>query len=92
MIVVYESAFQVFCESPYNVRNKPGSEFLKGIPTSWDETRVLGGMPGEYIVVARRSGERWYVGGMSVSPREISIKPDSFDDTEYRGVDWTEYS
>jgi alpha-glucosidase len=90
MMVVYESAFEVFCESPDNVRNQEGSDFLKGLPASWDETKVLQGMPGEYIAVARKSGDAWYIGGMSVLPREISIRPDFLDDKEYRGVSWTD--
>jgi alpha-glucosidase len=90
MMVVYESAFEVFCESPDNVRNQAGSDFLKGLPTSWDETKVLDGMPGEYIVVARKSGSAWYIGGMSLVPREISVKTDFLDDAEYRGVSWTD--
>ena len=90
MMVVYESAFEVFCESPDNVRNQAGSDFLKGLPTSWDETKVLDGMPGEYIVVARKSGNTWYIGGMSLIPRQISVKTDFLDDGEYRGVSWTD--
>jgi alpha-glucosidase len=90
MMVVYESAFTVFCESPDNVRNQAGSDFLKGIPASWDETRVLDGMPGEYIVVARKSGDTWYIGGMSVMPMEISIQADFLDDAGYRGVSWND--
>ena len=88
MFVVYESAFQVFCESPYNVRNQPGSEFLKGIPTSWDETRVLEAMPGEYIVLAKRYGEKWYIGGMSVDKREFSITTDFLGKKIYQGSIW----
>lgn len=90
MMVVYESAFQVFCESPYNVRNQPGSDFLKGIPTSWDETKVMEGMPGEYIVVARRSGDKWYLGGMSRDRRQIVIKADFLDDMEYSAITWSD--
>lgn len=90
MMVVYESSFTVFCESPDNVRNQAGSDFLKGLPTSWDETRVIDGMPGEYILVARRSGNTWYIGGMSVSPREVSIKADFLDDAEYHAVSWND--
>lgn len=90
MMVVFESAFGVFCESPDNVRNQAGSDFLKGIPASWDETRVLEGMPGEYIAVARKSGDVWYLGGMSVLPRKISIRPDFLDDAEYRAVSWSD--
>jgi alpha-glucosidase len=88
MMVVYESAFQVFCESPYNVRNQPGSEFLKGIPSSWNETKVLEGMPGEYIVVARKSGDTWYIGGMSLEKRSFRIKTDFLEGDTYQGVTW----
>lgn len=90
MFVVYESSLQVFCESPYNVRNQPGSDFLKGIPATWDETKVIDGIPGEYIVVARRSGERWYVGGMSVKERTFRIKTDFLGDKEYRAHLWAD--
>jgi alpha-glucosidase len=90
MMVVYESAFQVFCESPYNVRNQPGSDFLRGIPASWDETYVLAGMPGEYIVVARRSGNTWYVGGMSVKKRTLEINADFLGKIPYRMTLWSD--
>jgi alpha-glucosidase len=90
MMVVYESAFQVFCESPYNVRNQQGSDFLKGIPTTWDETKVLEGMPGEYILVARRSGDTWYLGGMSVGKRSFAINAGFLDDAVYQAVTWTD--
>jgi len=88
MMVVYESALQVFCESPYNVRNQPGSDFLKGIPSSWDETKVLEGMPGEYIVVARRSGNTWYIGGMSLDKRRFDIKPDFLEGETCQAITW----
>ncbi|HEX2394316.1 MAG TPA: glycoside hydrolase family 97 protein [Bacteroidales bacterium] len=90
MFVVYESAFQVFCESPFNVRNQPGSEFLKAIPSSWDETRVLEGMPGEYIAVARRSGNKWYMAGMSVSKRSFEISTDFLDNKTFKVTLWSD--
>jgi alpha-glucosidase len=88
MFVVYESAFMVFCESPDNVRSQPGNDFLKGIPASWDESKVLAGLPGEYIVMARKSGNTWYLGGMSVNPRTVSINPDFLDHKNYQAVTW----
>jgi len=90
MFVVYESAFQVFCESPYNVRNQAGSDFLKGIPASWDETRVIEGMPGEYIAVARRAGDKWYIGGMSVEKRNFTIKTDFLEAESYKAFIWVD--
>ncbi len=65
MTVIYESAFTVMCDSPDNYRDQPGANFLKRIETSWDETRYLDGYPGEDIVLARRKGKCWYVGGMT---------------------------
>jgi alpha-glucosidase len=88
MFVVYESAFQVFCESPFNVRNKPGSEFLKSIPSSWDDTRVIEGEPGQFIAIARRSGNRWYLAGMSVNKRNFEIKTDFLGEGSYKATLW----
>lgn len=65
MLVVYESVFGVICDSPYNYRDQPGSDFLKLVPSTWDETRFISGYPGESILIARRSGEQWFVGGMT---------------------------
>ncbi len=74
MLVVYESPLLVLCDSPYDYRGQAGLDFLKMVPSSWDETRVLNGKVGEYITLARRKGENWYVGGMTNSePREMTI-------------------
>lgn len=88
MFVVYESAFTVFCESPYNVRNQPGSDFLRNIPTSWDETIVLDGEIADFIVVARKSGNTWYIGGMSVKKRSIDVPLKFLDDVPYQVSVW----
>jgi len=62
--VVYESPLTVFCEHPRNVIGKAGAEFLREVPTTWDDTRFLGGYPDQYVAIARRSGGRWYVAVM----------------------------
>ncbi len=90
MFVVYESAFTVFCESPYNVRNQQGSDFLVGIPSTWDETKVLEGQPGENIAIARRSGDKWYIGGMSINKRTFTITTDFLDDKVYQAYIWSD--
>lgn len=65
-LVVYESELQVLCDSPDAYRQSPvGVEFLKEVPTTWDETRVLTGAVGEHVTIARRSGERWFLGSMT---------------------------
>ena len=72
--VVYESPLTMFCEHPRNVLGQPGSEFVADVPTVWDDTRFLGGYPGEWIAVARRSGDAWYVGVMGGDDaREVTL-------------------
>ncbi|MBN1464169.1 glycoside hydrolase family 97 protein [candidate division KSB1 bacterium] len=64
--VVYESPLQVACDSPYNYRVSPaGTEFLKVVPTVWDDTKVLDGYPGDFIIIARKSGAEWTIGGLT---------------------------
>lgn len=66
MFIVYESALTVASDSPYNYRNSPdGLTLLQNLPTTWDETRVLDGYPGDFIVIARRSGDHWYLAAMN---------------------------
>ena len=65
MTVVYPSPLLVLCDSPKNYRGQPGIEFLRDIPTVWDETVVLSGEVGQSIVMARRSGDRWYLAAMN---------------------------
>ena len=90
MMVVYESAFQVLCDSPHNYRMSPqGLDFLKIVPTSWEETRVLNEQIGDYITVARKSGEDWFVGTLNDGdPRELDISLDFLPDGSFRAHLW----
>ena len=75
MYVIYESPFQMLCDYPGAYRNQAGFEFLKAVPVTWDETRVLNGEVADYITIARRNGEEWYVGSMTDwTPREFTIQ------------------
>ncbi len=65
MTVIYPSPLLVLCDSPKNYRGQPGSEFLRAIPTVWDETVVVEGEVGKSIVMARRSGQTWYLVAMN---------------------------
>ena len=65
MTVIYPSPLTVLCDSPKNYLGQPGIEFLRGLPTVWDEGVVLSGEVGRSIVIARRSGERWYLVAMN---------------------------
>jgi alpha-glucosidase len=74
MYVVYESPLQMVADAPGAYRGQPGAEFLRAVPTSWDETRVLEGVIGESIVVARRRGREWFVGALTnEQPRTIHV-------------------
>jgi alpha-glucosidase len=71
MYVVYDSPFQMVSGGPDSYKNADGkswadgAEFIQGVPTSWDETRVIAGDIGQFIVTARRKGDTWYVGAMT---------------------------
>lgn len=74
MFVVYDSPIMTVCDDPDNYYDQPGIDFLKEVPVTWDDTRVLTGSVGEYICTARKSGDTWYIGAMNNSDaREIEI-------------------
>jgi alpha-glucosidase len=80
LFVCYDSPVCCVCDHPDNLRDQPGADFLKVVPTVWDETRVLDGAVGEHLVMARRSGDDWYLGAMTNrQPREIPVKLDFLD-------------
>ena len=65
--VIYESPLTVVCDHPDNILNQPGSDFLKIVPTTWDDIKFIEGYPGDYVAIAKRSGEAWFVGAMNNS-------------------------
>ncbi len=66
MYVVYESPLQMLADSPTHYYEQPDAmDFLSKVPTVWDETKVLYAKVGEYVVIARRNGNTWYIGGMT---------------------------
>jgi alpha-glucosidase len=75
MFVIFESPLQVAPDSPYSYRMSPaGLDFLKVVPTTWDDSKVLDGFPGQFIIMARKSGEDWLLGGMNADqPREVVL-------------------
>lgn len=72
-LLVYESAFTVFCESPYNVIGQKGSEFLKNLPTSFDNSKVLDGKIAKYICQLRQKDSIIYLAGMTVNEKDFEI-------------------
>jgi len=70
MYVVYESPLQMMCESPtIYYQERETAAFIASIPVTWDETRVLDAKVGEYILIARRNGNEWYIGAMTNSEK-----------------------
>lgn len=85
MYVVYEAPLQMLCESPSRYyREQETVDFITEIPTVWDETKVLHAAVGDYIVLARRKGKEWFIGGMTDwNARELTIDLSFLDKGTY---------
>ena len=84
MYLVLESYLNMVCDYPEAYKGQPGFEFLKDVPTVWDETKVLEAKVAEYVITARRKGEDWYVGCINNSTeRTIDINFNFLEDGEY---------
>lgn len=75
MYMVFDSPLTMMCDIPMNYDDNPESrDFICSVPTVWDETRILDGKIGEYIVTARRKGSEWFIGGMTDwTTRDIDV-------------------
>lgn len=74
MYAIYESPFQMVADTPKAYEDQPTFQFIKNVPATWDETKVLNGDPGEFITMARRKGNQWFMGSMtSWTPRELDV-------------------
>ena len=89
MYVVYDSPLQMVSDAPEAYQGAEGFEFVRRVPTAWDETRFLSGEPGRDIVLARRSGAAWYVGAMTADEARTAQVPLSFLPAgNYRATVW----
>ncbi|MBS0010399.1 MAG: glycoside hydrolase family 97 protein [Bacteroidales bacterium] len=88
MYVAYESPLQMLADSPSNYRKEHEcTEFIAGVPVVWDETRVLEAAIGDYLVIARRSGEEWFLGAMTDwKEREFDIDLSFLEEGEYNAI------
>jgi alpha-glucosidase len=76
-------------DAPEAYRGAEGFEFVRRVPTTWDETRFLSGEPGRDIVLARRSGTAWYVGAMTADEARTERVPLKFLPAgRYRATVW----
>jgi len=71
--VLFQSAVQHFAMAPNNLTDAPAwaVDFMKKVPTTWDEVRFIDGYPGKYIILARRSGSRWFVVGINAEGQAV---------------------
>jgi alpha-glucosidase len=88
MFVVYESPIQLFSGNPSQGLLEPDfMEMIGSIPTVWDETIILDGKVGEFIVTARKKGNHWYVAGMSNwEGKDVELSLSFLDDGMYRAL------
>ncbi|WP_343565728.1 glycoside hydrolase family 97 protein [Sphingobacterium sp.] len=75
LAVVFESGVQCFADKIESYRELPEAprNFLKHVPTAWDETKLLDGFPGDFVIIARRKGDTWYVGGINGKDEKRSL-------------------
>ena len=73
--IVIQTSVQCIAMQPNNLTDLPQMEldFLREVPTSWDETRFIDGYPGKYVVMARRSGDKWYVVGLNATTEPLKL-------------------
>ena len=71
--VLFQSAVQHFALAPNNLTDAPAwaIDFMKSVPTTWDETRFIDGYPGKYIIMARRHGSQWFIVGVNAEKQTL---------------------
>ncbi len=91
--VIFQSSVQHFALAPNNLTDAPAwaVEFMKQVPTTWDEVRFIDGYPGSYCIMARRTGQTWYIAGISAREEPVKMK---FDLTSFfkKGAQLTAYT
>lgn len=73
--VLYQNPIQNFAIAPNNLHDAPQAclDFLRTVPVTWDETRLIDGFPGEYVVLARRKGEFWYIAAVNAGASDLKL-------------------
>ncbi|MBU2903903.1 glycoside hydrolase family 97 protein [Arenibacter algicola] len=90
MYTIFESPLQMLADNPSNYYGEPECmEFLSAVPSVWDDTKVLEAKVSDYIAVARRSGESWFMGAMTDwNARTLTLNLDFLDDGTYTMKIW----
>jgi alpha-glucosidase len=77
LFVCLESPIINAADHPSHYKDQPGLDFLKAVPTVWDDTRALDAAVGEHVVIVRRNGSRWFLGALTDrNARDIPVKLD----------------
>lgn len=78
LFVIFESGLQMLADNPtLYYRNEDCTKFITDVPVTWDETRALEAKAGEYALIAKRKGNKWYIGGMTNNTeRQLEISLD----------------
>ena len=74
--VLFQSPVQHFALAPNNLTDTPSwaIDFMKEVPTTWDEVRFIDGYPGKYVILARRHGDKWYIAGVNAQKETLKLK------------------
>jgi len=89
--VIYDSPLTVVCDHPDNILNQPGSDFLKIVPTTWDDIKFVGGYPGDYVAIAKRSGDKWFIGVMNNSlGKSVELNLSFLTAADYKAETWSD--
>jgi alpha-glucosidase len=89
--VIYESPLTVVCDHPDNILNQPGADFLKIVPTVWDDIKFISGYPEDYVAIAKRSGDTWFVGVMNNSiGRSVDLNLGFLASGNYEAQSWAD--
>lgn len=74
--VLFQSPVQHFALAPNNLTDAPAwaIDFMKNVPTTWDEVKYIDGYPGKYVIIARRSGDKWFVVGVNAEKKPLTKK------------------
>lgn len=74
--VLYQNPVQMFAIAPNNLEDAPAAaiDFMKQVPTTWDETRFIDGYPGKFCVLARRHADKWYITAVNATANTLKLK------------------
>lgn len=90
LYIVFESPLQMLCDSPSNYEREPDAmDFLRSVPTEWDESHVLDARISDYVLIARRHGADWFVGAITdATPRDLTVALSFLPAGRFRLDEW----